>query len=919
MRLSDALTGLPAVAELPALRECRETPDLDDDALAERVFAVADALGALPELAEVDLGLLRAFVYLQRDDHRVRRRIMSLLRCEALPPVDQRVIGGLTPYLHDDDPARLLGGLCRLVAVTESGTLVICLDQLEDAYSDVADETGQRFRAAVQAVLGLVSRTPRVLVVVSCLSNYYTVLRQQLTRSDLDRIEHDPEPCDIVTPLDAPTIRLLIETRLQALYESCAVDIDPADPLWPLSSEWVEALTGLSAREVLTRCQQARDQVEGNDSISADAQPSSTDGLAPSDLLRWKQRWNDHLTGDRPPLPDDDAGQLELLLSALRHAADELPDRSTLQCQVLPIADPVMSTLDDVVQGERIIALCNKTAIGGALARQLRAAESHAASRRLLLVRSTEFPRNARTRIAQQLAELIARKHARRVLVEDADWRAMAAMRTFHAQHADAPGFHAWLRADRPLTILPALQGLLDLDRDDDASSSRRSDAAAPAAVVSRADSSSSLPHDGLPASGDRSPAETVVLGTVATHPETPAALSLHDLTRHAAFLGGSGSGKTTLALGIIEQLLERGVPALLIDRKGDLCRYASALAWDEPPARDVDADRKQALLDRLAIQLFTPGHPAGRPLAIPAVPAGLGALSDFDRDEQARQAAAALAGMLNYSARGTDQKKEAVLSQAISVLVQLEPDAAPTLARLIDSIRDPSDALLMAIDGLPTRLCRTLAEDLTTLSLSGRLSEIGERLDCEALFGLGEHAVPGKTRLSIISTAFLGDEDRIVFWVAQLLFAINQLARKKPSSALQAVILFDEADLYLPALRKPATKQPLESLLRRGRSAGIGVFLSTQSPGDLDYQSRGQINTWCLGKITQTTAIDKLKPLLGTAAAEQALRLPAQEVGQFLLVRDDGVQPFQAARSLVKTEQLPEDTILGLARDQPR
>jgi len=497
IRLSDALTSLPAVAELPALRECREAPELDDDELAERVFAIADCLGALPELAEVELGLLRAFVYLQRDDHRVRRRIMSLLRCEAMPPADQRVIGGLTPYLHDDDPARLLSGLCRLVTVTDSGTLVICLDQLENVYCDVNDETGVRFRAAVQAVLSLVSRTPRLLVVVSCLSDYYQVLRQQLSRSDLDRIEHDPEPCDIVTQLDAPTIRLLIETRLQALYEYCEVGSDPAEPLWPLSSDWVDVLAGLSAREVLTRCQQARDQVDRNDSLAGDAHPPSPDSMASSDLLRWKQRWNDHLAGDTPTLPDDDAAQLELLLSALHHAAGELPDRAPLRCQVLPGVNPCMSALDDAVQGERVIALCNKTAIGGALARQLLAAETRAGGRRLLLVRSTEFPRNVKTRIVQQLAELVSRKDARRVLVEDADWRAMAAMRTFRAQHADAPGFHAWLQADRPLTILPALRGLLDLDRDDDTSSSCRSgDVAAPAATLSTADSSPSRPLD---------------------------------------------------------------------------------------------------------------------------------------------------------------------------------------------------------------------------------------------------------------------------------------------------------------------------------------------------------------------------------------------------------------------------------------
>ena len=47
------------------------------------------------------------------------------------------------------------------------------------------------------------------------------------------------------------------------------------------------------------------------------------------------------------------------------------------------------------------------------------------------------------------------------------------------------------------------------------------------------------------------------------------------DLTRHAAFLGAPGSGKTTAALCVVEQLLLRGIPAILVDRKGDLCSYA--------------------------------------------------------------------------------------------------------------------------------------------------------------------------------------------------------------------------------------------------------------------------------------------------------------------------------------------------------
>src|SRR5690606_32576790 len=59
-----------------------------------------------------------------------------------------------------------------------------------------------------------------------------------------------------------------------------------------------------------------------------------------------------------------------------------------------------------------------------------------------------------------------------------------------------------------------------------------------------------------------------------------PVTLNRDVLKRHAAVLGGSGSGKTTLALSLIEQLLLSGIPAVLLDRKGDLCSYANPDVW---------------------------------------------------------------------------------------------------------------------------------------------------------------------------------------------------------------------------------------------------------------------------------------------------------------------------------------------------
>src|SRR5262249_57674567 len=69
-------------------------------------------------------------------------------------------------------------------------------------------------------------------------------------------------------------------------------------------------------------------------------------------------------------------------------------------------------------------------------------------------------------------------------------------------------------------------------------------------------------------------------------------------LKRHSAVLGGSGSGKTTLALCIIEQLLLKGIPAVLLDRKGDLCSYANPDVWR---AHDGEYGERRGERERLA------------------------------------------------------------------------------------------------------------------------------------------------------------------------------------------------------------------------------------------------------------------------------------------------------------------------------
>jgi DNA helicase HerA-like ATPase len=411
-------------------------------------------------------------------------------------------------------------------------------------------------------------------------------------------------------------------------------------------------------------------------------------------------------------------------------------------------------------------------------------------------------------------------------------------------------------------------------------------------------------------------PTGPLVLGVKRGVGGEPVTLEPNRLVHHMAFLGGTGSGKTTAALNLIEILLLRGVPAVLVDRKGDLCRYADPDSLSRPTSPAEQEPRRRLLRERLDVSLYTPGQPGGRPLAIPLVPDGQEPLNSADRELLAGYAAAALGGMMNYRSSGADKQKLAVLRKALELLGDLAGKEA-SLPNLIRYLDEGDDTLFAAVGNLAdARLFARLARDLQTLHInqSRLLAGDAERLNLDALLGLNEYAKPGKTRLSIISMRFL-EANAVEFWVSQFLTALNRWCARRPRGELQAVFLFDEADRYLPAVGKPATKEPMESLLKRSRSAGVGVFLATQSPGDFDYKWRDNIQTWLVGRVKEETALKKLKPMFSECRVDVAAKLPGQETGQFYLLREKEATALQAAPSVMKTEQVSEERILELAR----
>jgi GTPase SAR1 family protein len=911
MRLSNALAESPQVIAPTDLTRLREA-DLTSEALMEVIYPVADRVVSLEPFTQIDIDLIRALLYLQPGQPALNARIFKFLRCEPLSSYDSKTLGGLPARAQEDDPLRMMQSLARLIGAISQGALVICLDQLEDIHQ--TDQAEQRFRRAIQATVTL-AEIPNVVVILSCLDDFYIHLKQHLSQTHLDRVELDPPPVTLTAQRSEAEIKLLIAHRLQHLYDLAEISPNGHSPLYPFPEDAVSQLTNKRTRDVLDWCRHQREvsittgQPPKGGTVDNGTNAGSGSSLDPE----LSQYWNDHRAGSFL-IPEEEVDCLQLLETSLHHCAHELGQAF----QFLSTLDEDTLTLEILIAQEQLgkslrLALCQKSASGGALAKQIKHLERRATGQIPVALRSTDFPSNPKTQIAQYLGQFLG-NGGRRAVITDSDWRTMAALQAFQQDHGNHPHYQQWLQTERPLSQLSSIQAILDLNRLN--------------ALVAKMpsgppDMPSAQPH---PPAATPSPTASpspslhiIPLGYTRDYQPQPVTLSPDDLVRHAAFLGGSGSGKTTLALALIEQLLLRGIPAILLDRKGDLCSYANPAAWSQPcPDPDTAAER-QRLQEKLEVAVFTPGTMGsqGRPLSISITPTGLGQLPSDERQQIANYCAMALGGILNYKSYGQDKTRMAILGQAIAVLSQLQTDNPLSINRLIDFIADEDPLLINAIGVLDPKHCKKLAEDLQTLSLiSGHLfSPQHEQLSVETLLGKDKPNAD-RTRLSIINLACLGDNANILFWVAQLLLALNRYAKQSPSDALQAVVLFDEADLYLPAQSKPSTKEPMENLLKRARSAGLGLLLATQSPGDLDYKCRDQISSWFVGKVKENTALNKLKPMLSEARVDVTSKLANQQVGEFYALRAGEVVSLKANRSLVTAVQVSAEEILSLAAD---
>jgi hypothetical protein len=370
------------------------------------------------------------------------------------------------------------------------------------------------------------------------------------------------------------------------------------------------------------------------------------------------------------------------------------------------------------------------------------------------------------------------------------------------------------------------------------------------------------------------------------------------DLVTHAVCVGMTGSGKTGLCIAMIEEAALDGIPAILIDPKGDLANllltfpnlapedfrpwineedaarkgispdeYAKqqAQVWKEGLAGwGEDGARIAKLRDAAEFAIYTPGSSAGLPVSILRSFAAPPEAARSDAEllgERVSTTATGLLALLGIDADPLQSRESILVSSILEGAWKAGEDL--DLSSLIARIQKPPMTRIGAVDAdtfFPPKERFALAMKLNNLLASPKFASWleGEPLDVGAILRTPQ----GKPRVSIFSIAHLSDPERMFFVTLLLNEVVGWMRGQSGTTSLRALLYMDEIAGYFPPVAMPPSKAPFLTLLKQGRAFGLGVVLATQNPVDLDYKGLSNAGTWFLGRLQ--TERDKARVLDG-------------------------------------------------------
>jgi hypothetical protein len=375
------------------------------------------------------------------------------------------------------------------------------------------------------------------------------------------------------------------------------------------------------------------------------------------------------------------------------------------------------------------------------------------------------------------------------------------------------------------------------------------------------------------------------------------------DLTTHAVVTGMTGSGKTGLCIALMEEAALQGVPAILIDPKGDLTNLLlhfpdlapqdfqpwldpelarragksveqaatdAALAWRNGLAEwGISHERMLALKNAAEFAIYTPGSDAGIPVSVLSSLAAPGLDWASNREiltERISSTVMAILGLVGFDNIDPIRSREHILLSNIFQTAWSQ-NKSLDLTELILQIQTPPFDKLGAfpVDTFfPSKDRMELALQVNNILAAPTfdLWRTGQTLDVASLL----FAPDGRPRHSVFYLAHLSDSERM-FFVTILFSAVETWMRTQSgATSLRALLYMDEIFGYLPPTAVPPSKLPLLRMLKQARAFGLGLVLATQNPVDLDYKALSNAGTWFIGKLQ--TEQDKQRLLDGLESA---------------------------------------------------
>lgn len=374
------------------------------------------------------------------------------------------------------------------------------------------------------------------------------------------------------------------------------------------------------------------------------------------------------------------------------------------------------------------------------------------------------------------------------------------------------------------------------------------------------------------------------------------------DLTTHAVCVGMTGSGKTGLCISLLEEAVIDGIPALIIDPKGDMTNLALTFpdlsANDFTPWVNQDEARKAGVTaeayagqqadfwknglnkwgqdgsrilkfkEAAELSIFTPGSSAGQAVSIlksfAAPPKAV--IDDVDIfSERISNTATSLLGLMGIDADPLKSREHILLSNIFNHFWINIQDL--DLSTLIQAVQNPPFTKIGIFElesFYPPKERFELAMALNNLLAAPAFQSWleGEALDVNRLL----YTSAGKPRISIFYIAHLSDAERMFFVSLLLNQVIGWMRMQSGTTSLRALLYIDELFGYMPPTSNPPSKKPLLTLLKQARAFGLGIVLATQNPVDLDYKGLSNTGTWFIGRLQ--TERDRERILDGLSGA---------------------------------------------------